>query len=300
MSCFGGGGSTQESVSESKTAAQKSAIDMALGNVPSGFEGYASYLGKGVNVYPDTRVAELTPTQSDIFSQLPGVAATFGNLMTSDLQGPLDTAARGLLSGEYGAQPITPEQEAAYFKNTIENPRMKTFTETELPGVKEAFAGPGYWSGARATETAKAYRDVGDWLGTQKAQTSWDTALRNQQIKEDQANRILNSINPSLAVSAMPLQQATGALGGLSQTLGLGGIEQQQVQNEINAKMQKFFEENQITDPEIMAIFTSLIGTPVNYATSEGSSQVAGLGYAAASGLAGGIGTGYGYALGGG
>ena len=290
MGCFSGSQQSTKSSSESKSVAQKSAIDAGLGQVPGSFPGYGSYLGQGMNVYQGDRVAGMTQTGQDVLGQLPSFASQFGDLSGSPLQKQLESTSGSLLAGEMGAQAITPEQETAFFNQGIRDPRMKEFQRTELPGIQEAFAGPGYWGSARAGETAEAYGDVGDWLGQQRANLAYDTLGRNQQIQESQANRALGAIGPSLAVGQAPTQQALSKLGGLGQTMQLADTERVQQQAEIQASMGKFFEENQITDPQVMQAFAMLIGTPMNSSSSSGSASGPGLGYSAVSSFAGGFG----------
>ena len=292
------GGSKQQSSSESKSPAQKAAIDAGLGAVPGGFPGYASYLGQGQNVYQGNRVAPMTQTGTDVLGQLPDFVQQFGDLSGSPLQKQLETTSGSLLRGEMGAQPITPEQEASYFGRAVRDPRMKEFQQTELPGIQEQFAGPGYWGSARANEVGEAYGDVGDWLGQQRAGLAWDTLGRNQQIQTDTANRALNAIGPSLAVGQAPTQQALSKLGGLGQTMTMADTERVQQQSEIEASMNKFFEENQITDPQVMQAFAMLIGTSINSTQSSMTQSGPGLGYSAASSFAGGFGQGFGGAYG--
>lgn len=157
MGCFSA--SEQKTSSESKTSAQKKAIDAALGQVPGGFEGYGSYLGQGMNVYPGQRVAPMTGTQTDVLGQLPDFASAFGDfLQPNQLQGQMESTASQLLQGQMGAQPITPEAEASFFQRGVQQPAMKQFREETLPGVREEFAGPGYWGMQGQTKPLKRIR----------------------------------------------------------------------------------------------------------------------------------------------
>jgi len=244
--------------------------------IKRGLDLYGPTLGQGMNVYGGQRVAGLTPLQGGIFGQLPDFASAFGGLGgQGSLQPQLESTSSQLLQGQMGAQPITPQQETDYFSRAVQNPAMKQFREETLPGVREEFAGPGYWSSARANEGAEAYQDVGDWLGTQRAQLGWDVLGRNQDIQESQASRALGAIGPSLSVQGAPLQQQLGALGGLGGTLELGGAEQQQNQAEITAAMEKFAEENQITDPINLSILMGFLGIPYAGTTGKTTPQTA-------------------------
>lgn len=261
----------QESSSSTQTSytpEQRKGLEQAIST-------YLPTLGQGQTGYGGQRLAGLTPTQEGIFGQLPNFATAFGDLgQPSNLQPQLESTAGQLLGGELGAQPITPEQEASYFGRAIQEPRMKQFREEEAPLIREEFAGPGYWGSARANELAEAGGDVGDWLGTQRAQLGWDVLGRNQELKEAQANRALGAMGPSLAVGQAPLAQAQGALGGLSQTLAMASPEQQQQQAQINEAIGKWAEQQQITDPQNLQILMTLLG--LNYTTEQRESQVGG------------------------
>ena len=291
MSCLSSPGSQSDSQATTRTDAQTDAINAGIGEVPSSFPGYGSYLGQGMDVYGGDRVAGMTSTGYDVLSQLPSFASMFGDLSGSPLQQQLESTSGSLLAGEMGAQPITPEQESAYFSSAIQDPRMKQFTETELPGIQEAYAGPGYWGNARANEVGEAYGDVGDWLGSQRAQLAWDTLGQNQAIEEAQANRALGAMDGAIAVGQAPTQEALAQLSGLGQTMQLADTERVQQQMEIDAAMQTFFEENQITDPQVMQAFAMLIGQNVGLSTTDSDQWGAGLGYTALSSMGSSLGS---------
>jgi len=274
MGCFSG--SSQKSSGTSKTRTQTGAID-------KGVETYSPYLGKGMDVYGGQRVAPLTGAQQNVFGQLPEFANYFGDYAGGGpLQKDLETTSGKLLRGEMGAQPITPEDEQAYFGRAVRDPRMKEFQQEELPGIREEFAGPGYWGSARAGEVAEAYGDVGDWLGTERAGLAWDVQGRNQALEEAKAGRALGAIGPSMAVQDAPLGRTRDALAGMAGTLGLAGAEQDQYQREIAADMQVFAEKHAITDPQVLNALAMLLGQSVN--VSQSSSAGPGLGYALATG----------------
>lgn len=130
----------------------------------------------------------------------------------------------------------TPEQTDSYFASAIKNPSLKNYNEITNPAVKEAFSGPGYWGSGRAGAEAKAGQDLADNLNTQYAQLRWDVDEVNKQ--------------------------------GAQQQMSLGSMQQQQKQNQIAADMQKFAEENQITDPQNLSILMSLLGMNVQSTTT--------------------------------
>jgi len=183
---------------------------------------------------------------------------------------PLTPNQTGVFDFAQGGGFVTsPEAVNKYFQTAIKAPAMQTFQEETKPAIKEAFSGPGYWSSARATEEARASENLGTELGRQKAELQWDTLQANKQ----------------------------GAL----QQYALGEAEQQYNQQQINASIQKFAEENQITDPTNLAILMNLLGismsTRTATGTSTGESQGAGLGYSLAGSLVQGAATGASYGL---
>lgn len=249
------GGSTKTTTTSPYSPEQKKWIG-------KGLELYGPTLGQGANVYPGARVAPFTPTQQGVFGQLPGFAEQFGDLSGNPLQKQLEATSGSLLAGELGAQPITPEQESAYFGRAVRDPRQREFGRTEAPLIREEFAGPGYWGSARAGEVAEAQGDVNAWLGAQRAQLGFDVLGRNQQIEESQANRALAAISPSLGVGRAPLEQTKGALAGLETTMGMAGMEQQQQQSEIQSEIQKWAEQQAITDPANLQVLLAFLGMP--------------------------------------
>ena len=125
----------------------------------------------------------------------------------------------------------SPEQTKEYFDTTIKNPAIKTYQDITAPAIKEAYSGPGYWGSARAGAEVQGAQDLRNQLNTDWGNLNWNV---------QQANK-------------------AGAL----QQFGLGQVQQAKEQAEINAEMQKFFEENQITDPTSMEILMRLLGMGV-------------------------------------
>lgn len=206
MSCFDTGSSEQRGTSY--TPEQAKWLGKSL-------DVYGPQLGKGANVYQGPRVAPTTKSQKDIFDFAEG-----GGFVTS------------------------PESTEKYFQNVIRAPTMKGLREDVIPGVKEAYSGPGYWGTSRAKAEAKATEDTMTDLNTARSNLYWDVGQANKQ----------------------------GAL----QQLGVGGAQQAQSQDVINAKIQKFAEENAITDPQNLHILMNLLG--IGMSTTSGSSTQGGLG----------------------
>ena len=140
-----------------------------------------------------------------------------------------------------GGFTVTPEQTGEYFRDVVKNPRIKNFQEITNPAVKEAFSGPGFWGSGRATAQAKASQYLADELGTAWGNLNWDVQQANKQ--------------------------------GAIQEFALGTTQQQQEQDVINSEIQKFAEENQITDPENLNILMNLLGMNVMSSSSGVSRQ---------------------------
>jgi hypothetical protein len=132
----------------------------------------------------------------------------------------------------------TPEQTQSYFKGTIADPATKQFQEVVNPTIKEAYSGPGYWGSARANAQVDASKDLADSLNTEWARLNWDVNQANKQ-------------------------------GALTQ-YDLGTQQQVQRQQQLDTAMQKFAEENQITDPRNLEILMSLLGMNYSSGSSDG------------------------------
>ena len=290
MSCFDTGGSKQ--TSDTKTAKQREGIDKAL-------ETYLPTLGKGTEVYPESRVTPFSTLQQE---SLTGAGKFVDYFSTPETVGtPLfaetGAAAKGLLSGEKGAKPIGRQETADYFKGTVYDPTMKTLREDTVPGIQEAHAGPGFFGSARSHEISDAYKDTADWLGTQRSGLEWDVLQSNQALAEGKADRSLATLSPAMAFGQVPAQEiknnlaiAASKVSGLSQIFGFGQAEQTQAQMELQDEIMKFAEANQLTDPENLQILLSLLN--MNYSSSSGMSTGPGLGYSAASSFFSGLGQG--------
>ena len=162
--------------------------------------------------------------------------SALGMLRNADIWGPLSSAGTGLLTGTSGAEKITPEMASSTFNKTVESPTMKSWNETWKPGIKEEYAGPGYWGSARADAVTKGGRDVGDWLGSQRADWMWNAEAANRSIDEAKAGRSLS------ALGAVPSSL-------LNWTGGLFGT---------GAQAREIL--NQVTDPQVLDVLYKIMG----------------------------------------
>lgn len=259
---------------------------------------YGPTLGQGVKIPPGEvgeRLAPMTPTQTQA-TDVQGFLKQFAPYRDMPMFGEGQKALSGILAGETGAAPITPEATERYIEGAIADPRRRAFERFERPAIREEFAGPGFWGSARAKAVGERSQEMEDWIGEMGAQTRWDVEQANRQIEEAKAGRSLAAIEPARMYAGEPTREATARLAGRENVFALSGIQQQQQQAELNMTRQILSEEFAITDPEDLEIILSLLGMP--YSSSTGTAEGAGLGYAAISGFMGGMGQGAGYAAG--
>jgi len=99
--------------------------------------------------------APMSEYEQQALDMLQQLATSLGG-MPSPWETPMGqdvgTALTSLLSGEF------PEE---YFRTSIEAPAQKRLEEVTLPGVREAYVGPGtFWGGERAEAERRAGTDV--------------------------------------------------------------------------------------------------------------------------------------------
>lgn len=164
---------------------------------------------------------------------------SLGMLRSADIWSPMTKTATGLLTGETGAEPITGEKAAKTFTESVERPAMKKWHEEWKPSIKEEYAGPGYWSGARAKAVTEGGEDVGQWLGTERAKWMWDVEQANRAVDEAKAGRALSA----LGVTPSALSGWTGTLFGT-------GAQAREIANAI-------------TDPEVLQVISTVLGLPM-------------------------------------
>jgi hypothetical protein len=292
------GSSTSKSTQQSKTGEQEKWLGEALST-------YGPQLGKGPEIYPESRVAPLSTLQTGALEGAGRFVDYFSEPQTvgTPLFEETGQATKGLLSGETGGKPLGEQDVADYFKGAIYDPTMKNLREDVVPGISEAYAGPGFWGSGRSHEVSEAYKDTADWLGTQRAGLEWDVLQSNQALAEGKAGRTLATLSPAMAYGQVPAQEiknnleiAASKVGGLSQLFGFGQAQQTQAQAELTDEIMRFAEEHQITDSENLKILLSLLD--LNFSSGSSTSSGPGLGYAAASSFLGGAGQGMGYQAG--
>lgn len=301
MGCFDSGGSESQSTSQGKTPSQTELLDDFI-------KRYKGELGRNENVFQGDRVTDFNPLQRDVLSGAENFTDFFATpqTTTNPLIGQATTATSSFLAGEPGARQISDDQFTDFFSQTFREPATKRFSEETLPGIAEDFAGPGFFGSSRSQAQTRARTDLADTLNTQEAAGRFANTLRNQDIDEAKAGRAQTAINQSLQVGRAPaveladnIQNAASQIQGLSALFGFGQTEQTQEQMELQADIQRFAEENQITDPQNLAILMALMDLNFSTSSSSGSTSGPGLGFVAASNFAGATGTAAGQNLGG-
>jgi hypothetical protein len=260
------------------TAAQRAALDKATLL-------YQAQLGRNDNVFQGDRVAGFSDLQTTGIS---GGEAIGGSGAFTDpkstvgfsggpLAGETSSATSDLLTGRAGATPISADQFGQFFEATTANPARKAFSEQTIPGISEAFSGPGFFSTARSKEITKQGTDLQDNLSAQLAAGQFANQSRNQQLEEAKAGRSQQAIGQAIQVGqaeATDIQNniaiAASQVQGLKELMNIGSTEQTQEQKEIFASMEKFAQENSITDPENLAILMALLNTSAEVMNQRG------------------------------
>ena len=280
MGCFSGSESKQTSQSYTKDQ-EKGLAQMIKAYLPS--------VGQGENIYEGERLAGLSAEQNNLLSQ----GSSLGNLFSAETSMPLfnetGQALTGLLNGTTGAQRISDDKANEIFQKSYYNPAVKNYKEVVAPSISESYAGPGYWGGARAGAQVKGSQDLADTLSTARGEFDWNVLQQNQALDEARAARSQTAVGQGMQYGQMPTQEALNKLGGLTNTFSFLDVERQQKQAEIDTAIQKFAEENRITNQEDLNILLALLG--MNYSSSSGTQSGAGLGYSMASSFASGLGT---------
>lgn len=286
MGCFSSSQSKQSSTSKEKT--QKDLLATLIAK-------FSPEIDKGPSVFPGQTVAGLTGLQETGIGAAGGIGEAFTTPVSSPgfaggtLSGETTTATSDLLTGAAGATPISSEQFGESFSRSISDPARKTFREETNPAIAEAFAGPGFFSSARRKEQVEGKTDLEDALQSSLAAGQFANTTRNQQLEEAKADRSQRAIPQAIQVGEAEAQTirdnisiAASQVQGLKELIGIGAVEQTQEQKEIFAEIEKFAQEQQLVDPDDLAILMALLN--INFSTSSGKQSGPGLGFAAVSG----------------
>jgi hypothetical protein len=297
----------QKTTSGYSPSAQEGRISTGLG------EAYIPNIGQATP-FPGERVAPLTGQQTGALD-LSGFTETFQPFQDIPLYSEGGAALRNIVSDQGGSRrttgvaeqfvqgegqaprsaqpqaPITEESAARMFESIYGAPGRKEFRETVAPAINEQFAGPGYWSGARARAGFEGAQDLSDWLGTKRGQFESDVFDRNLQIggfnaqldrdadalarsragldvtlteqqsqqERDRRAGVFGAVDRTADYLATPARVSGEALAGRAGVFDFAGAEQQQAQNVINSEMQKYAEQYNITDPQTLEVLSMLL-----------------------------------------
>ncbi len=264
---MGSGGSQSSSSSQqSYTPEQKKWLGKTLGV-------YGPELGQNNNVWQGDRLAGFGDLQSDALNRSSGLLDVFSSgFQDLPLFNQTGTTLDDLLKGTAGAGKLTQADTDAFFQGSIYDPTMKSLKQDMLPSVDESFAGTNFFGSGRAQTRNKMISDTSDAMAKARADLNWNVLGQNQALDEASANRMLTAVPQAMQYGMMPTQAGLAQLQGLGGLFDMGSAEQTQRQAEINTAIQKFAEENQITDPDNLAILMSLLN--MNYSSrTENASQ---------------------------
>jgi len=296
MGCFDSGSSKQQSSSEAKIQEQKDLLKTLIAK-------FTPEIDKGPDVFKGDRVAGLTGLQQTGISSAGDIGGAFTDPVSAKgfaggpLAGETTSAVSDLLGGRLGAQEITPEQFGEFFKGSTADPARKSFREETAPAISEAFAGPGFYGTARSKEITKQKTDLEDRLTASLSAGQFANLQRNQQLAEAKAGRTQAAIPQAIQVGEAEAQTlrdnisiAASQVQGLKELIGIGAVEQTQEQTEIFAEIEKFAQENQLVDPDDLAILMGLLNMNFSSSSSSGRTSGPGLGFSAVTSFAGGLG----------
>lgn len=263
---IGGGASKSKSESQSYLPVQAAWLTKLLQDI------YGPTAGAGQEVYEGARVAPMTSGQTTAISGASDWSKYLTPTGDMPMYGETGAALSDILSGSRGADPYTKESVDTLFKTAYEAPAKKQWSEFTRPAIEEAYSGPGYWSSSRMEAEKRGAQDVADTLGAQYGELTYATDAANKAIAEAKAGRTAGALQTGISYGQAPTQNALAGIQGQQAIYGLTSAEQQQQQAEMNAAIQKFAEENRLTDPEDMQILLTLLGMSYSSAESKGSS----------------------------
>ena len=125
--------------SSAKTQTQMKETDRLI----NFFGPQATGQGDPITGFEGDRLAGLSGLQSDALGTAGGFTDVFAPQRNIPLYGEGADALQGILSGQTGAQTMGRDAVNDYFQGAIRDPAERAFQENTLPGIREAFAGPG-------------------------------------------------------------------------------------------------------------------------------------------------------------
>jgi hypothetical protein len=158
-------------------------------------------MAEGPTAYPREMFVGKTPEEQAYLDSV-SKAYSSGNMEARV------AAVNQLLSGK-AAYNIDPTVSENFYQQSIKPEYMKQFSETTLPGIKQAFTGPGYWGSARAGAEGDAYGDLATTLGSKRAELAYkDEEARRASLESAAGRQTTMATTPNDTVAG-----ATGAMG---------------------------------------------------------------------------------------
>lgn len=268
---FGKSESEGKSQQETRTAGQTRELEKLLNIFGGGAAG-----PRGPVIPPISGVEPLTTTQRDIFSTV-GDFATGLQPLRDTSQIPLFEEATGatsrLLSGDFGAQPITPEQTQDFFERAIAAPARFSFEDIQRPLIREEFAGPGFSSSARAQEVVRQGETLERGLGEARAGLEFEVLKQNQAIEQQKAANALSALPAAEGLAGLPENIRTQRINDAMNILNAATFEQLQNQAVRDEEIERFTLARDLVDPRDLSILLSLLNLNFGAATSKSSAS---------------------------
>lgn len=187
-------------------------------------------------------------------------------------------AVRRMATGELPYE-VGPEWAERYFEEGLRPVYEREWERNILPAIKEAYAGPGYYSTARGDEISQAALDFGLQLAKQKQELLYGEEKARRQAIEQAMGRI--PAGQQVAATAAQYSRA---------------IETEKIMDALQRYLMGESVEGQYNpayNPMLQVAFALLGLQPYTYGVTTQQSG-GGLGYGLLSGLAGGVGQGFG------
>ncbi len=222
-----------------------------------------TYPGYGTEPYfqaGEMLTAPMSEYEKEALQMLSDLAGKLGG-MVSPLETPMgeqvSTTLTSLLSGEF------PEE---YFRTSIEAPAQKRLEEVTLPGVREAYVGPGtFWGGERAEAERRAGTDVDMMLAAVRG----DLGYRARQ-------QALETLGPAMEYMGLPAEQLLKQVAGVTPYMGAAALPRLIEQHGLDIAYQEFIRTRPENQPYAQMLL-SLLGIPMlgSYAPEEPESPLA-------------------------
>lgn len=254
---FGGSESTSVSKpiqTENLTAEQMELIKKLAGQVSLGPQAVAPAMS-----------VETTPEEQQYFDWTKTLAQT--------------KAVQDLLSGQPGYE-SGPEYAEQFYQENIKPTAMREFQEITLPGIRNAYTGPGYYGSARQGAEVNAYQDLAQNLAAQRAELMYKEELARRQSIEDAYDRV--------TPAAQTVGQAVGSAGEYSRMIEQEKVAEQLQRflmgEEVNGQYSMAYNPNVTLALNLLGISPYTIGTETTTTKEESGGIIPAL-----SGLAKGI-----------